>query len=239
MPSLKRTRSFYGVKDYASAPKKSRTLYQRRARKAFISVPRSSLTQFKASAPFKERARATLRYVEHVTLDAAVGAISSYLFSANGLYDPNITGVGHQPYGFDTYMTIYNHYLVKSARIKVEAMTSSPGVVAGMNHIGIAICDDTTVPTSTRDMVEQKGTTTAFMDSFNKAVCSNYWSKAMVFNADHDALSGNVGANPTEQTYFAIFQAHLSTGVEPGGMYFVVTIDYDTEFYELKSLGSS
>lgn len=43
------------------------------------------------------------RYVEgFIDLNpGALGSNAPYTFSANGLYDPNITGSGHQPIGFD------------------------------------------------------------------------------------------------------------------------------------------
>jgi hypothetical protein len=57
----------------------------------------------------------TFRYVTHFALN---GVNSTHVLSVNGLYDPDITGVGHQPYLFDQLMAIYRRYEVKSSRIE-------------------------------------------------------------------------------------------------------------------------
>jgi len=41
----------------------------------------------------------------------------------NGLYDPNFTGVGHQPYGFDQLTPFYNNYLVRAFKVTLIANT--------------------------------------------------------------------------------------------------------------------
>lgn len=55
------------------------------------------------------------------TLNAAGGYTAYYVFSGNSPYDPDVTGVGVQPYGYDQYLnanlyTVYNCY---SSSIKV------------------------------------------------------------------------------------------------------------------------
>lgn len=42
-----------------------------------------------------------------------------YDFKANGLYDPNTTGFGHQPYGFDQWSALYRTYHVISSSVSV------------------------------------------------------------------------------------------------------------------------
>jgi hypothetical protein len=66
-------------------------------------------------------------YSEKVTFTMTSGALASYVFSGNGLYDPNITGTGHQPYGYDLYNVLYRRYVVHSSNIKATFMLT-PGV---------------------------------------------------------------------------------------------------------------
>lgn len=44
-----------------------------------------------------------------------------YLFRGNGPYDPDFSGFGVQPYGYDQVAPLYNTYNVKASSIKVTA----------------------------------------------------------------------------------------------------------------------
>ncbi len=63
-----------------------------------------------------DRFRSRLKYTETISYSSSTGGIvgSTNTFRLNGLYDPNTTGVGHQPYGFDQITPFYSSYTVKS-----------------------------------------------------------------------------------------------------------------------------
>ena len=60
-----------------------------------------------------------LRYCTQVSIPGGAGH-GSYQFRANSLYDPDLSGVGHQPMGFDEMSARYLHYQVLGSRIKVS-----------------------------------------------------------------------------------------------------------------------
>lgn len=66
-----------------------------------------------------------LRYVQEVQLDAGTGTYSQNLFRCNSLFDPDYTGVGHQPKGFDEWAGVYNHYTVMKSTITAKAVTQT------------------------------------------------------------------------------------------------------------------
>lgn len=53
--------------------------------------------------------------------EATAGAGAYYTFSINNMYDPNFTGTGTQPIGYDQYSALYGRYRVLSARVEVFA----------------------------------------------------------------------------------------------------------------------
>ncbi len=66
--------------------------------------------------------KATFRYAFRFQLNPGAGGTPAiHVFSANGAYDPDITSVGHQPRGFDQLMSLYDHFVVKSTKIKLFA----------------------------------------------------------------------------------------------------------------------
>jgi len=70
------------------------------------------------NGPLAMRQIVKLRYAEDVNISAGI-ALGSYDFRANSIFDPNLTGIGHQPLGHDQWAVFYDHYVVLGARIKV------------------------------------------------------------------------------------------------------------------------
>ncbi len=67
----------------------------------------------------------TLRYCDSYSFTLAATTASSQVMNLNSLFDPDRTGVGHQPMGFDTLATIYNRYRVLKAKWKVVISPST------------------------------------------------------------------------------------------------------------------
>jgi len=56
--------------------------------------------------------------------NAAGTGPQTYVYCQNGLYDPDITGVGHQPRGFDQLEELYTRYYVYAARFDVTVLNA-------------------------------------------------------------------------------------------------------------------
>ncbi len=84
---------------------------------------RTSLANFRqvgtAAAPFPMRWDTKLVYGVNVTLTTAgsVALGTYYRFRLNSLYDPDVTGTGHQPYQYDQLTAIYQNYIVKGCYV--------------------------------------------------------------------------------------------------------------------------
>jgi hypothetical protein len=63
--------------------------------------------------------RSTLRYVETIAFTTGAAGVmgSEQTMLLNSLFDPNFTGTGHQPNGFDQLAALYNKYYVESCTI--------------------------------------------------------------------------------------------------------------------------
>lgn len=60
-----------------------------------------------------------LRYTSRNAFTTASGAVFHHVFAGNSLFDPDTTGVGSQPVGFDQLSAMYRTYCVFASRIKV------------------------------------------------------------------------------------------------------------------------
>lgn len=56
-----------------------------------------------------------------------------HVYSVGGCYDPDITGVGHQPRGYDQLMTMYENYQVDEATIEVTYCRGTPSTWSSVN----------------------------------------------------------------------------------------------------------
>lgn len=186
--------------------------------------------------PFPQQMRAVMRYAESVNLDAQAGLAASYLFRANSIFDPNFTGIGHQPYGHDTYQSIYNHYVVDRAVITVTANSAPVNCT-----LGVSLTDDSAVSLDYDQIKETKNTRFVAMNGASApvSVVLNY-NKNSMFKHDTDSSVGAAfGANPSEQAFFQIWQTGNLPTNNPSALAVQVTITYYVSMWEMKDLGIS
>jgi len=69
----------------------------------------------------------TFKYFQTFTFTNAAGVAQEQNFRMNSLFDPDVTGAGHQPYLYDFMIDKYNRYLVLKTRWVV---TFSPGALS-------------------------------------------------------------------------------------------------------------
>lgn len=113
---------------YASVARRHRTLAGTKYA-GTLSVPRNyGRYASLVGAPMPDRFNTSLIYSDTITIDPAAGALGSHLFRLNSLYDPDFTGIGHQPRGFDQMMAFYQKYRVYGCKIDVCCL--GPGVSA-------------------------------------------------------------------------------------------------------------
>lgn len=102
--------------------------------------------------PFPAGMYAEHRYSESIVLTNGPVAIfgGEKVWRLNSLFDPDETGVGHQPYGRDQMAGLYNRYKVLSADVTLTVLNRSgtvPTIFAAM----------LTAPTDTAILVNQGG----------------------------------------------------------------------------------
>lgn len=191
---------------------------------------------------------ARLRYVETITINPDVAMAGDYVFSANGLYDPNVTGIGHQPYGFDELMAMYSHYAVIGSKITVKlAGTQSSEYWAGIclrnsatSLAGSSLTNLLEAPGHNLRMIYQSGD--AHLARGNSISCK--FSAKKFFTAKTSAIvsdaqyNGSIDSRPTEQAYFHVILAPAHTQ-DLVSQPITVIIDFYTIFSEPKTLPQS
>ena len=78
--------------------------------------------------------RTTLVYTDLIDITVSL-PYKNYTFRGNSCYDPDYSGVGHQPLYFDRYMTLYSRYRVVASRIRVNFINNRPTCsIVGVVH---------------------------------------------------------------------------------------------------------
>lgn len=190
--------------------------------------------------PFPAKMRSVLRYSEGISIPGpSLGGVSLYYFCANGIHDPNITGTGHQPYGHDELLQIYNHYRVDKSVITVTC----PGQASDLAlRWGINVVDDFTALSSSVAISEQKGGVQCVMgDSIGTPVqLVQKYDRKKVFEANVSNVNASYGSNPSDTTAFQIwFGSIIPSEAVAAPMRLLINIEYHVTSWELKDLGDS
>jgi len=185
----------------------------------------------------------TMKYSEMVSFNLGITSLGSYLFSANGLYDPNISGTGHQPMYFDQLTALYDHYTVLKSKIKMTLLSTNGWTGSVVMSLGTD--DDTTLVAAASHVIWERPTfKTKLMNPAvepSQCVLTNSWDAKKVFGGDPQSkneLSGSSSANPTEQTYWVVYCDALPAGISLA-VTIKVEIEYDVVWDELTSIATS
>lgn len=196
-------------------------------------------------APMPNRFATKLRYAESFTLSIPIGGVAgTYLFVANGLFDPNNSGVGHQPRGFDQLMAMYDHYTVIGSKITCTFTTAGLVGVSGPLTVGIALKDSALVASNKNDYMEGRNVKSGVLlraatsDEAHKITLSKTFSCKKFLGISNPLSSsvarGSSSGNPQEDAYFHLFGQVLTGGADPAAVDCQVVIDYLTVFTEPK-----
>jgi hypothetical protein len=198
-----------------------------------------------ANFPFPRSMRCNHRYVGLISVNPAIGSVGVYQFSANGLYDPDITGTGHQPMGFDQLCTYYNHYEVVRSVIRATAVNSQEG--AGFNF-GIKIDDNAALATVSNESAFEFADTNwkTISGPYNTPDCTvlhSFHAKKFFAQKGRGSLDrelwGDAASNPADQAYFTVILGGVTALQDVGAMPVVVTIDYDVVWHEARDFAPS
>lgn len=150
---------------------------------------------------------ATLRYGTKLAIDPN-GTIpfAQHVFSANSVYDPDYTAIGHQPRGFDQLMSLYDHFIVTKATIHVRADNKN----SYGTQIIVSLRNTPGLPgTALEDILEYEPKKTIniaskWTGSVTMSVNPNtFLFGESKFNSDHDNKNSKL-TGPVEQCYFHV-----------------------------------
>lgn len=202
----------------------------------------------KITAPLGRSVKSVHRYYSESTIDpGAAGSAAIQVFSLNGLYDPDITNIGHQPMGFDQMNGLYNDYVVYGAAY--EILVSSTDTTATNSTItGITIYPGTTTNSDYTIYCENPNTKFKLVDNRSAGNCEtrftgfvdigNIYGRTRNQVITEDYFKGNGAANPTDQVCLHIWAAGYG-GSNTSPCAVTVRLTYYVHWFNPKLAGAS
>lgn len=220
--------------------KPRKTKSKRKAAKA--KSKRTRVNVNRALQPIAQRYICKMKYAEVVATDAA----GMYAFNLNSIFDPNRTGVGHQPYGHDTLQTLYNRYRVISCGWRITCLRTvlqdggqAPVVVASMpaNEVLTFSTTGEVLEQPRAKYITQNPGATALVLKGKSYLPSLVGRNKAQYMAD-DRYQATFGASPSELGILNIFTGATSGNAAPAIALHVV-LEYIVEVFDIKHLAQS
>jgi len=202
-----------------------------------------------------------LRYNQVISLNPTAGELGStgsnvWQFSANGMYDPDITGTGHQPLYYDNYTALYDRYHVKYSTITVTvvnhfvntATSNSSGTVTTQPNYSykLFILKDATIatteyPTDIQQILEAGGSNIKWRFVAPSLIgklpklkmgCSPHRLANTMFK--DDGMLSYTNSNPSQPVYYYVGISTADGNTDPPSVYLNVDIKYYCDFFDRK-----
>lgn len=169
------------------------------------------------------------------------------IFNLNSIYDPDRSGVGHQPLGYDQWAAFYNRYRVIGVKVTVQAANyqsqcGATCAIIGTNSAGLVLASDA--------IHEQQHMTRMVLSNSaggkNSGTLSKYFSLSRITGVSDmtyrssDQYAAQFGANPTETICGHIYWENL---LAPGGQSSAgvarINVIYYVELFDRNTLSLS
>lgn len=188
--------------------------------------------------------RVQLAYQENRSLSGGgLAIVQDYVYRGNSAFDPNFTGVGAQPLGFDQWSAFYKRYRVIASRIDVHfgadaAVNFVSGVVPLTSSAGLTIAEQLTEAAFAKTKALGNDT------GLNANTISSYMPTATIRGMPVDGvryaqdLSSLTSTNPVQEWFWHVF-VYAQDGSLTWKSDISVKITYYIEFYDRTTLSRS
>lgn len=201
-------------------------------------IPRGVTSVNPSRTPWATRDITKVKYTDEFDLTLTSGSLNNYAFNSNGLYDPDQTGTGHQPLGYDQLSAMYSRYRVFKVSWKVvfgNVATNGAAVRCAVSHV-----NGSTIPVrpacfelayGKQGVVGPYGNPLKLQGSFDLTKLNSDPAKYLI----DDRYAATVTSNPAEVMYILLSAYPNVSSTCRVSVSFV----YHVEFYDPETPGSS
>lgn len=216
--------------------KKTKSMPRRthRRRRATININR-------ALQPVAQKTIIKMKYAETYA-PVASGGQAVWRLNLNSIYDPNRTGLGHQPYGHDTFQSLYNRYRVIACSYIAcpTSLTNTPLEVAALpaneEFVAANISEYRENPRCRYTIVTSGGG--ARMLKGKVSIPSLVGRTSAQYKAD-DRYQAQFGSSPAELAVLNLSAQNVQESTTDPSVVWNLTLVYTVECFDVKNLAQS
>jgi hypothetical protein len=188
-----------------------------------------------------------MRYSSYVDFAGTSGVLETQVVSCGDIHDPDISGIGHQPLGYDQWTTFFGDYVVVRSRIEVTFMYNQAQSANTQPVVGIYRDNSSAAAASSWTTLLEQGR------SVHAVLPPSMSTPVTKLTLDYDArrdfnlkdikdntdrIGGSFGASPTEMMYYVIWVQGRDQSTTSASA-IVYTVDYDVIVSKPKELAAS
>lgn len=215
--------------------KRKRRYFKRRRPRA------SKMTYLKLRHPsaMPDQLWVKLKYVDQFSPNGLLN-VDTNTYALNSCFDPDVTGAGHQPLGFDQWSGFYSNYEVKASRINCQMLDDSGAVIRQLIVYPSISSSATTIQSTAREQPYAKHRFTTSSATSQIAFVSNYMTVKKLEGRSTNSVnfSAAVDSNPATLRYWHCTVGSL-TGIPLGSIFIDVKITYYVMFFRRRQLAES
>jgi len=188
--------------------------------------------------PIPSRYICKMKYSTFVTTDIT----GQYVMNLNSVYDPDRSGIGHQPYGFDTLSSLYNRYRVVSCGWVIQRAAGT-AELSTATFVGCLPSNDPGISFTNFDYLRENPRAKWILQNpgapvntlRGKSYIPSLVGRTRAQYMADDSYQANVLSNPTENALLYI-QTNSGFNTEPVPTIVSVILEYTVEFFDQKHL---
>lgn len=190
--------------------------------------------------PIPARYICKMKYATTIATDAT----GQYIFNLNSLYDPDRTGIGHQPYGYDNLALLYNRYRVISTgyRVIMPSTTNGSAITVSAlpsNDLSITFADDSVIRENPRAkyIVQNPGATALVLHG--KVYIPSLIGRTRAQYMADDQYQSVVTTSPSESALLYLAAFNALTGSPLSTVALNVILEFTVEWFDIKHVVQS
>lgn len=175
-------------------------------------------------------------------MSTAASSYAEKVFRLNSMYDPDYSGVGSQPLGYDQWTAFYQRYKVLGVKYKCSFAAPTSLTESMVSVIPNLVA--TTDTGATNALAEPYAKMSLWSPNGGwKPVLSGYVDMRKILGLTKEEFgeenySAAYNADPTSVVWFHV-RVDTATAGFSGSVYFLLELDFDCEFYQRQELDLS